>query len=105
MEKGQVLSQHGDRSYVIQGENGGLYTRNRVDLRPSAIPFELKCEPDITVPKDDCVTPMPLTPNTPMKSAVETNFKSTPPPVENLRPKRALVIPKRYDGCDTSGWR
>ena len=76
-----------------------------MDLHPSVIPFEFKCEPDIIVPKDDSVIPVLLTTNTPMKSPVKTSFKSTTPPVENLRPKRTLVRPKRYDDYDTSDWK
>ena len=101
-KRGQVLSRTGDRSYIIQGENGGLYTRNRVDLRPSTIPFELKSELDITVPTNVPPSTVPVMPNTPVKSPVRI---PDIPPVERVRPKRSVVRPKRFDDFDISGWK
>lgn len=33
--KGEVQRQHGDRSYILKGNNGRLYRRNRVHVRPA----------------------------------------------------------------------
>ena len=117
-KRGQVVSRTGDRSYIIQDENGGIYARNRIDLRPSMIPFELKHEPDVDVPKETHHVPVPSSsvspkpprgthPNdgAPLANSAASPDKNVSPPTLNLRPRRALVRPKRYEDYDTSEWR
>lgn len=37
-KRGTVRSREGERSYIIQGDNGGVYQRNRVHMRPTCVP-------------------------------------------------------------------
>jgi transposase InsO family protein len=35
--KGTIRSRDGDREYIVEGDNGGVYQRNRVHMRPTSI--------------------------------------------------------------------
>lgn len=81
---GIVLERTGDRSYLIQGENGRQYVRNRVDLRSSEIPYDYTPEFELSQPinknnsgADPPVPSVPIAENcNPPSSPVQD---STPP--------------------------
>jgi len=68
--KGRIVQTNGQRQYTVEGENGGIYRRNRVHLRPKSSPFRRE--------NDDEFEPMRPT-NIP---TAETNT-SKPSPVSN----------------------
>lgn len=121
-EKGQVMSRHDDRSYIILGESGGNYRRNRVHLRPSTIPLEPNVEKDSpeTVLDNSPVLRMPThqitnpennpimevgdhTPCSPLPQRRKTLPQNTGPgsPMVQTRPERNRAPPaylaKHYD--------
>ena len=96
-EKGQVVSRHDDRSYIILGETGGSYRRNRVHLRPSTIPFEPYMDNDspVTVSDNSPGFQMPAQRNVPendpiMDGGNEPQFGTlnSPPPRRNNPPQQ-----------------
>ena len=100
---GRVVSQNGERSYIIQGENGGQYIRNRVDLRPSAVPVYNNPDPD---PRNRVCAPLSLpevhpdienTPDKENKTLVEA---PKPAPAEP-RPQRIRERPKHFTDYET----
>ena len=115
-EKGRVVSQHGDRSYVILGETGGTYRRNRVHIRPTQISFEPQARDD-PVPhtysdiiQDNNVNqPMASLGSDPVSvtvpNAANSPRRSTGPSpvVTNDRPRRVRDVPKRLQDYDLSG--
>lgn len=56
-EKGTVYHQQGERSYIIEGENGGHYQRNRVHIRPRHEPVYGKALNRTPTQTDSVVNP------------------------------------------------
>ena len=51
---GRITDRISDRSYDVEGETGGTYTRNRVHLRPKHTPFKSRIQVDDDVmPAED----------------------------------------------------
>jgi transposase InsO family protein len=72
---GKVIKPLDDRSYLIQSDTGKTFTRNRIDLRPTRIPFTLDTEPESVLPFEDQPTPDLVTQTTDNKV---TNNLETP---------------------------
>ncbi|MCG8429883.1 MAG: DDE-type integrase/transposase/recombinase, partial [Candidatus Omnitrophica bacterium] len=53
--KGKVTKKLNNRRYLIEGENGGKYIRNRVYLRPKSTPYRYQSEIDLDL--DQFATP------------------------------------------------
>lgn len=98
---GVVRNQLNERSYTIEGENGGVYRRNRVHLRPKTTPFEQRntCNNDDESCDDtEIPTATPEVPTeTPEVSTTTQNSDVTPhSQSENTRLSTDTLQTNRY---------
>jgi hypothetical protein len=86
-KKGRIVARGDNRSYTVEGENGGRYKRNRVHLRPKTTVFKNNWDSfsDDMSDYDRCSRP-----DIPVETTVDLQ-----PPLEALgeRPKRATREP------------
>ncbi|KAK3738751.1 hypothetical protein RRG08_035631 [Elysia crispata] len=71
---GSITDRISDRSYDVEGETGGTYTRNRVHLRPKHTPFKSRIQ------VDDDVMPAVELPHSP-----QTDESKNSPPLLDQR--------------------
>ena len=84
MEKGKIISKEGERSYVVRGENGGTYKRNRVYIWPTSVPCQPEYEYEPRVPDDNTQSPVAETPATSSSPPVMVEEQqSTPDTMES----------------------
>ena len=91
-QKGRIVSSHGDRAYIVNSDAGGVYRRNRVHIRPTAIPNTdiLLSQP---LPSEDSGMPMAsqsasvVSPPTSDQGNEQPAVVQEPPPVTPELPK------------------
>lgn len=94
--KGQIEDILGDRTYKIRGDNGGLYRRNRVHMRPTVIENNT---PDIDTPAVGTPAPVQNQPQNdadPPQLLNDPNPPNAEPPMPQLRPKRTIKEPAKF---------
>ena len=81
---GKIKDKTSQRSYIVEGENGGLYTRNRVHLRTKSTQFEQRSDPvcdDIIIERDACspeTQPPDQQPTTSRPTSLESHSDNRP---------------------------
>ena len=97
-QKGEVENNLGDRTYKIRGDNGGLYRRNRVYMRPTIIENDTPNIPENGHTPENCADPAAHDngnqANVPANSDHTADQPNQPEPnMPNLRPKRTIREP------------
>jgi transposase InsO family protein len=114
--QGMVIKKIDQRTYLIRGEDGGVYTRNRVDLRPSSNHITMNSEiyhpeTSLHLTRDNVVesnvqgeTLFPAieepSPNKqPIQSPEKVQSSETPMSATSTpaRPRRTSKLPKRFE--------
>ena len=75
--RGVIRDQLNERSYTIEGENGGVYRRNRIHLRPKTTPFKRNIIDDDKSFDDSDEMPQPTTEaETPVSTSTQNSDHS-----------------------------
>ena len=90
-KKGRIRSRDGDREYTVEGDNGGVYQRNRVHIRPTSIKSAPACDF-----QSDCNALALAKPQPPVPvGAEETREPGPPDPVVEIDVSEDPATPAR----------